>query len=67
MKAIIAGFLNYKTTLIGLTLSILMIVQDKLDGGIQINDPRLWIAIAIAVFGFVSRDADKSSQDSKIK
>ena len=31
------------------------------------DDPQLWIAISIATLGFVLRDSDKSSQDSKIR
>ena len=67
MKAITAGIASWKSTIAGAALAGLLVWQEMDKGGIEISDPQLWVAIAIAVLGFVTRDADKSSQDSSIR
>ena len=62
-----SAIVSYKTTIVGLILAGLLIVQEALKDGISPTDPELWIAVAIAVLGIVARDGDKSSQDHKIR
>ena len=67
MKTILAGINSWKTTIIGCAIAALLIVQDALTTGVQLNDAELWVAVGIAVLGIVSRDADKSSQDAGVR
>ena len=67
MKTILAGINSWKTTIIGCAIAALLIVQDALTTGVQLNDAELWVAVEIAVLGIVSRDADKSSQDAGVR
>jgi len=67
MKTVTAGLASWKTTAIGAILAGLLVAQEALTGDVSISDPQIIVAIAIAVLGFLMRDADKSSQDSKIR
>jgi len=66
MQMTYAGLANWKTTIVGALLAALLIVQEGLDNGVQITDTQLWVAVGIAVLGFLARDANKSSRDSGI-
>ena len=67
MKTLIAGLASWKSTLLGAVVAGLLVWQEHLKNGVTMDDPQLWIAIGIAALGFVLRDADVSSQDSKIR
>jgi hypothetical protein len=67
MKVVKAGFTSWKSTVVGALLGGLIYLQDGLANGLDFSDPKLGIGVAIAVLGFLSRDADKSSQDSGVR
>ena len=47
---------NYLTTIAGLALAGLLVVQEQLDGGVALTDPKLWIAVGVAVLGLLAKD-----------
>jgi hypothetical protein len=61
----VSGFANWKTTAIGAIIAVLTAWQTGVFDGK--TGTELWIAIGIFVWGFVSRDANKSSQDSGVR
>lgn len=67
MKTLTAGLNSWKSTIAGLILAGLLVLQQQTGDGLQWDDPQLWVAVAIAVLGFLTRDADKSSQDAGIR
>lgn len=67
MKTLSAGIRNYQTTIIGAVLSGAMVAQEHIDGDLTLTNPKTWIAVLIAVLGFLVRDASKSSEESNIK
>jgi hypothetical protein len=66
LKTLIAsGFTNWKTTLIGAFIALLTAYNTGVFDGQ--TGQELWFSIAIFLWGFVARDANKSSQDSGIR
>lgn len=55
-----AGFFNWHTTVIGAVLAGLMVLHEALQDGVQWTDPAVWVAVAAAIFGFLSKDASKT-------
>ena len=52
---------NWKTTIVGVSLAVLLVIQQH-----DLTDWEAWILpAAIAGLGFLSRDADKSTEESK--
>ena len=74
-KALAAGARNWKTTLAGIVGGLLILLaaaQDWLDGDPDTRPDasaviEAAIGIVVIAWGFVTRDADKSSQDSGIR
>lgn len=63
MNTITSGIKSWKTTLIGIALAILTIMQDTRD----LSDWQTWVFPAlIAALGILSRDANKTSESSGI-
>ena len=63
MKTIKSGIKNWKTTIIGIAIAVLTIMQDSTDLS-KIED---WIFPAlITALGILMRDADKSSEASGV-
>ena len=63
MNTITSGIKNWKTTIIGIVLAVLLIMQDTSD----LSNWKEWVFPALlAVFGILQRDADKSSEKSGI-
>lgn len=68
MKTLLAGIASYKTTVVGVLLTGLVIIQDlTTNGQISFADPQLWIAVSVGVLGFLTRDADTTSEESNLK
>ena len=56
---------NWKTTIAGAILAGVDVLA-KVSSGETLDDWRNWILpVALAVIGFLSRDADKSTEESK--
>ena len=52
---------NWKTTLVGVSLAVLLVSQQH-----ALTDWKAWIwPAAMAGLGFLARDADKSTEESK--
>jgi hypothetical protein len=52
---------NWKTTIAGAVLAGLLVMQEH-----DLSDWKAWVLpVAIAVLGFLARDADKSTEESK--
>ena len=63
MNTIKAGFKSWQTTVIGIVMAVLLILQDTEN----LADVGTWIfPVLITIFGFLQRDADKSSEKSGI-
>ena len=63
MNAITSGLRNWQTTLIGVVLAILLVIQSN-----DLSNWQEWIVPAlIAGLGVLSRDANKTSESSGIK
>ncbi len=63
MKTITSGFRNWKTTIIGITLAVVLIMQKSAD----LTNWQEWVFPSlIAALGILMRDADKSSEQSGI-
>ena len=63
MKAITSGIRNWQTTVIGVVLAILIVIQSN-----DITNWEEWIVPAlIAGLGVLSRDANKTSENSGLK
>jgi hypothetical protein len=61
MKSLKTGLLSWKTTIVGAVLAALLVLQDSLQGGVRWGDPALWVAVAIAALGFLSKDSDRGA------
>ena len=60
-----AQFKNWQTTLCGALLAGLMVIAEKQQGS-DLTDWKEWIVpVAIAVIGFLARDAGRSTEQSK--
>ena len=56
---------NWQTTICGALLAGLMVIAEKQQGS-DLTDWREWIVpVAIAVIGFLARDAGRSTEQSK--
>ena len=60
MKEVRAALWNWKTTIIGAVLAGLLVLQESIQNELAWSDPAVWVAVAIAILGFVAKDADKS-------
>jgi len=58
MNTVLAGFQNWKTTLVGLVISLGTIYQA--GGFANLHGSELLLAIGTAAFGFLSKDATKT-------
>ena len=67
MKTFTAGLASYKTTVVGALLAGLLVAQEALTRGVTLTDPQTLVAITIALLSFLMRDADVSSEESKLK
>ena len=67
MKTVKAGLKNWQTTVVGLLLAALVVLQRQMQGGMSFDDPNLWVAVGIAVLGFLMRDASVTSEQSGLK
>ena len=56
---------NWQTTICGALLAGLMVIAEKQQGS-DLTDWKEWIVpVAIAVIGFLARDAGRSTEQSK--
>jgi hypothetical protein len=61
MKSAWTGFRSWKTTAVGAALAALMVIQQATGDGVQWADPALWVAVGIAILGFLSKDSDRGA------
>ena len=59
MNAIKTGLWNWKTTIVGALLAGLLVLQEAAKGDLAWSDPEVWVAVAIAILGFVAKDFDR--------
>jgi len=61
-----AQFKNYKTTLAGVISGVTLVIISEVEGGCLFTDWKCWMTpVAITLLGFLARDADKSTEQSK--
>ena len=61
MKSAMTGFLSWKTTIIGALLAGLLVLQEAGQGDLSWSNPQTWVAVAIAILGFLSKDSDRGA------
>lgn len=68
MSRIKAGIRSWETTIIGMVLAGLQVLQNYNNGELSFDNWRSWaIPALIAMGGVLVRDADKSSEASGLK